>query len=83
MPSGRESTHARERLRMAAPIHDDASLMKVREDVADYRREAARHDAHPPDELLSTVIDAVARSYFQHILQRQVRVTSVRRQTRA
>jgi hypothetical protein len=83
MPSRRKSTRAHERLRLAAPICDDASLLKVEEDVADYLREANRHDAPQPDELFSGVIDAVARSYFRHMLRKQERVTSVRRRTRS
>lgn len=83
MPSSRESTRARERLRLATPISDDASLAKVEEDVAEYLRETNRRDALQPGELFSAVIDAVARSYFQHMLQKQKRVTPVRRRTRA
>jgi hypothetical protein len=79
MPSRRESTRARERLRLVTPICDDASLVKLEEDVAEYLREAKRRDAPQPDELVSTV----ARSYFRHIRRKQARVTSVRRRTRA
>jgi hypothetical protein len=83
MPSRRESTRARERLRLATPICDDASLVKVQEDIAEYLREANRRNAPYPDELLAEVIDAVARSHFRHILRKQERMTPVWRRTRA
>jgi hypothetical protein len=79
MPSNRESTRARERLQSATPICDDASLLKLEEKVAEYVREAKRHDALEPDELVSTVVDAVARNYFRHVLRKQARVTPMRR----
>jgi hypothetical protein len=83
MPSNRESTRARERLQSATPICDDASLLKLEEKVAEYVREAKRHDALEPDELVSTVVDAVARNYFRHVLRKQARVTPIRRRARA
>jgi hypothetical protein len=81
MPSRSESIRARERLQLAAPISDEASLLKLKNDVAELLREARRDDAIGTDELISTVIDIVARKYFQHILRRQARVTA--RRTRA
>jgi hypothetical protein len=83
MPSNRESTRARERLQSATPICDDVSLLKLEEKVAEYVREAKRHDALEPDELVSTVVDAVARNYFRHVLRKQARVTPMRRRARA
>ena len=83
MPSGRESARARERLQLATPICDDASLSKLEETVAEYIREAMRRDPLQPDELISTVVDAVARNYFRHNLRKQAYVTPVRRRTRA
>ena len=83
MPSRRESTRARERLQSATPICDDASLLKLDEEVAEYVREAKRGDHLRPDELVSTMVDGVARSYFSYILRKQARVTPVRRRTRA
>ena len=82
MPPRNETMRAFERLRLATPICDDASLMKLEEEVAEYLREAKRRDALQPDELFSTV-DAVARSYFRHILRKQARVTPFRRRARA
>jgi hypothetical protein len=83
MPSRSESKRARERLQSATPSCDDASLLKLDEEVAEYVREAKRRDGLGPDELVSTVVDAVARNYFLHILRKQARVTPVRRRTRA
>ena len=74
---------ARDRLQSATPICDDASLLKLDEEVAEYVREAKRGDDLRPDELVSTVVDRVARSYFTYIVRKQVRVTPVRRRTRA
>jgi hypothetical protein len=79
MPSGR----ARERLQLATPICDDASLSKLEEKVAEYFREAKRREPLQSDELISALVDAVARSYFRHSLRKQARVTPVRRRTRA
>ena len=83
MPSRTESTRASERLRRVTPICDDASLVKVEEDVAEYLREANRRGTQHPDELLAAVVDAVARSYFRHMLRKKDRVTPVPRRTRA
>ena len=71
-----------ERLRSATPICDDASLMKLEEDVAEYLREAKRRDASGNDELISTVVEMVARKYFRHMLAKQARVAPLRRRTR-
>ena len=81
MPSRNETKRARDRLQSATPICDDPSLLKLDEEVAEYVREAKRRDTLGPDELVSTVVDAVARSYFQHMLRKQARVTPVPRRT--
>jgi hypothetical protein len=82
MPSRNETKPAFERPRLARPICDDASLVKLEEDVAEYLREAKRRDASGPDEVISTVLERVARQYFQHILLKQARVTPLRPRTR-
>jgi hypothetical protein len=82
MPSRNETRRAFERLRLATPICDDASLVKLEEDVAEYLRQARRRDASGPDELIPTVLDKVARKHFEYILLRQARVTPLRRRTR-
>ena len=83
MSSRNESMRARERLESATPISNDANLPKLDEEVAEYVREAKRRDALGPDELVSTVMDEVARSCFRYILRKQARVTPVLRRTRA
>jgi hypothetical protein len=83
MPTARESARARERLQSATPICDDASLSKLQENVAEYIREANRRDPLEPHELISIVVDALARNYFRHELRKQAHVTAVRRRTRA
>jgi hypothetical protein len=80
MPSRNELMRARERLQSAIPICDDASLLKLDEEVAEYVREAKRREA---DELVSTLADTVARNYFRHVIRKQARVTPLRRRTRA
>ena len=79
MPSRSETMRAFERLRLATPICDDASLMKLEEEVAEYLRDAKGRDASGPDELISTVVEKVAHKYFRHILRKQARVTPLRR----
>jgi hypothetical protein len=81
MPSRNESMRARERLESATPISDDANLLKLDEEVAEYVREAKRRKG--TDELVSRVLDEVARSYFRYTLRKQAGVTPVRRRTRA
>jgi hypothetical protein len=73
MPSRNESTHARERLQSAAPVSGDATLLKLQEEAAQFVREARRRYTTAPDELISTVVDAVARDYFRHALRKQRR----------
>jgi hypothetical protein len=82
MPSRNETKRAFERLRLATPICEDASLMKLEEDVGEYLREAKRRDASGPDELISPVLERVARKYFQYILLKQLRVTPPLHRTR-
>jgi hypothetical protein len=83
MLRGRESARARERLQSATPICDEASLSKSQEKVAEYIREANRRDPLQPAELISRVVDALARNYFRHELRKQAHVTADRRRTRA
>jgi hypothetical protein len=83
MPSRNESMRARERLESATPISDDANLLKLDEEAAEYVREVKRRSALGTDELVSTVVDEVARNYFRYFLRKQARVTPVQRRTRA
>jgi hypothetical protein len=71
MPSRNESTRASARLQLEAPISDDASLLELQEQAADYVREAKRRAPSEPDELVSSVLDAVARDYFRHAIKKQ------------
>jgi hypothetical protein len=50
----------------------------LKEEVAEFLREAERQDALRP-ELVSTVVDEVAREYFRYVLRKQARVTPLRR----
>jgi hypothetical protein len=78
MPSRSETARAREQLQFAAPISDDASLMKLQQSVAELLREAELKDELGPDEV-ATVIDEIARKYFQHMLRKQERLIGQRR----
>ena len=73
MPSRNESTHARQRLQSAAPNSGDATLLKLEEDAAQFVREARRRCTTEPDELISSVVDAIARDYFRHAVRQQRR----------
>jgi hypothetical protein len=55
---------------LETPVSDDATLLKLQDQAANYVREAQRRNPSEPDELLSTVIDAVARDYFRHVLRK-------------
>ena len=71
MSSRNESARALARLQLETPISDDASLHKLQEQVADYVREAKHRDPSEPNELISTVLDEVARDYFRHAIRKQ------------
>jgi hypothetical protein len=71
MPSRNESIRAIARLQLETPVSDDASLLKLQEQAADYVREAKRRAPSEPDELVSSVLDAVARDYFRHAIKKQ------------
>ena len=71
MPSRNECERARARLQRETPILDHASLLVLQEQAAEYVRESKRRDALEPDELISAVVDAVARGYFQRRLAYQ------------
>jgi hypothetical protein len=71
MPLRNESARAQVRLQLETPISDDASLHKLQEQVADYVREAKRRAPSEPNELISTVLDEVARDYFRHAIRKQ------------
>ena len=72
MPS-RESTRARARLQLETPISDDSNLLNLQEEVEDLIRQAKRRDPSEPNELVSKVLDIVARDYFRHAILKQRR----------
>ena len=67
MSSRNERDRARARLQQEMPIADDASLLAWQGEVAAIVRDAKQKRGSGTDELPSTVIDEVARSYFRHI----------------
>jgi hypothetical protein len=71
MPLRNESAQATARLQRETPISDDASLLELQEQAAEYVREARRRAPSEPDELVSSVLDAVARDYFRHAVRKQ------------
>jgi hypothetical protein len=71
MPARNESTRATARLQLEAPISDDTGLVELQEQAAEYVREAKRRAPSEPDELVSSVLDAVARDYFRHAVKKQ------------
>ena len=71
MPSRNESTRATARLQLETPISDEASLLKLQAQAMEYVREAKRRAPSEPDELVSSVMDAVARDYFRHAIEKQ------------
>ena len=71
MPSRNETARARERLQLETPISDDVDLLKLQEQAVEYISEAKRRDAAGPNELVSSVIDAVARNYVGHVIRKQ------------
>jgi hypothetical protein len=73
---------AREQLQLAAPISDEASLSILKDDVAAFLREA-KSKSVDADELVSTVVDEIARKYFQYALRQQARLPPYRRRTQA
>ena len=68
MSSRNEHTRAQAqvRLQQETPITDDASLLPLQEEAAAIVREAKCRDPSGNDELVSMVLDEVARSYFRH-----------------
>ena len=75
MPSRNESARARTRLQLETPVFDDEGLLGLQEQAADYVREAKRRNPSEPDELVSSVIDSIARDYFRHAIQKRRKVT--------
>jgi hypothetical protein len=71
------TARARERLQLETPISDDVDLLKLQEQAVEYISEAKRRDPAGPNELVSSVIDAVARNYVGHVIRKQRRRVGV------
>jgi hypothetical protein len=71
MPSPKK----REQLRAMceAPVTDEASLLVLEEQAADYIRESKRRHSTEPDVLVSQMLRAVARDYFRHVQRKTLR----------
>jgi len=79
MPSRNESARALARLQLETPISNDANLLNLQKQVEDFVREARHRDPSEPNELVSTVVDTVARDYFRHAKTTTARVPKGRR----
>src|ERR1019366_406141 len=73
MPSRNEFARARARLQLETPISGDEDLLKLQDQAVEYISEAKRRDPAGPNELVSSVIDAVARDYVGHVIRKQRR----------
>jgi hypothetical protein len=73
MPSRNEWALARARLQSETPISNDADLHKLQEQAAEYVCEAKRRDPSGPNEKVPTLVDEVARHYFEHIIRKKQR----------
>jgi hypothetical protein len=67
------TARARERLQLETPISGDEDLLKLQDQAVEYISEAKRRDPAGPNELVSSVIDAVARDYVGHVIRKQRR----------
>jgi hypothetical protein len=76
MPSRNESARVLARLQLETPMSTDANLLNLQKQVEDFVREAKRREPSEPNELLSTVVDTVARDYFRHAILKQRRRAS-------
>ena len=78
MPSRNESARALARRQLETPISNDANLLNLQKQVEDFVREARRRDPSEPNELVSTVVDTVARDYFRRAILEQRRLASLK-----
>ena len=70
MPSRNECERSRARLQREAPISEDASLLQLQQQAADYVEESKRRHATEPNELIASMFDAIARNYFRHVVRK-------------
>ncbi len=73
MPSRNETARACAGLQSETPISGDEDLLKLQDQALEYISEAKRRDPAGPNELVSSVIDAVARQYVGHVVRKQRR----------
>jgi hypothetical protein len=73
MPLRNEVARARARLQLETPIAGDEDLLKLQDQAVEYIGEAKRRDPAGTDELVSSVIDSVARDYVGHVIRKQRR----------
>jgi hypothetical protein len=71
MPKERERSRAR--LQREAPVLDEATLLVLQEQAADYIRESKRRAPSEPDELASKMLHVLARDYFRHVQRKRLR----------
>jgi hypothetical protein len=67
------SPDAKTRALVETPVCDDARLQQLEQQAADYVREAKRLHPSEPEELVCSLLDAVARDYFRHAIRKQRR----------
>jgi hypothetical protein len=73
MPSPKERERSRASLQREAPVSDEATLLVLQEQAADYIRESKRRDASEPDELASKMLHVLARDHFRHVQKKRLR----------
>ena len=72
MPSRDEKMRARDRLNAEAPLSGALELFPLQEQAAECIREARRNSASKASrELVSSVVDALARDYFRYALRKK------------
>jgi hypothetical protein len=77
MPPPNAKTRALARLQLETPISDDASLHRLEAQAADTIREAKRLHPSEPEQLICSVLDAVARDYFRHAVRKRSRARRI------
>ena len=73
MPSPKQRERSRASLQREAPVSDEATLLVLQEQAADYLRESKRRDPSEPDELASQMLHVLARDYFRHVQRKRLR----------
>jgi hypothetical protein len=73
MPSRKqnESIHFRARLETQTPLPNGADAAQLRDRVQQFVREAERREPSKYEEMVSTVLDGVARDFFRYQVQKK------------